>query len=105
VQSTYVFFQLFHNWNLYVYLYDFCVFNLKVRFFICIWYSVFQTQYYVHYSTVRYKQYVVFSNMLFKLIPCTLNTMKELLRAFTIWPCFCPTKCVPIYSWIFCYSI
>ena len=43
------------NWNLFIYLYDFCILNLKVCFFIRIRYSVFQTQYNVHYSAMRYQ--------------------------------------------------
>ena len=50
---------------------------------------------------MRYKQYIVLSDLFFKFIPCTLDTMKELIRAFTPWPCFCPTKRIPIYSWVF----
>ena len=35
------FFVCSTNWDLYIYLYNFCILNLKVRFFIRIWYSVF----------------------------------------------------------------
>ena len=72
--------------ELYIYRNNLCIVNLIMRFFIRVRYPIFQTQYDVHYSTMRYQQYIVILDQRFEFIPCIFNAMKKLFWTFSVWP-------------------